>query len=118
GRVLRSDIATHSAVDKHRNETLTYIPEITYEYTVDGRKYVGQRISFNKFQNVRFNKMRNIADSYPKGAIIPVYYHPIRPHKAVLNRELNTTVLLQRVGMALFLAALGYGVMVGFFEQF
>ena len=60
--------------------------EIVYEYSVAGRKLRNNRVSIGEDLG-NFQVAETIA-KYPVGAVVTVYYNPLRPDQAVLERDL------------------------------
>ena len=79
-RVIDSD-----REDGFRNEQRNYA-NITYEYSVAGAKLRNNRVSIGEDRG-NFQVAETIA-KYPVGAIVTVYYNPLHPKEAVLERDL------------------------------
>lgn len=79
-RVIDSD-----REEGHRNEQRNYA-NITYEYSVAGAKLRNNRVSIGEDRG-NFQVAETIA-KYPVGAIVTVYYNPLHPKEAVLERDL------------------------------
>lgn len=63
--------------------------KISYNYTVDGEQYTGDRWSFKDLDYVATGAMATSSThrQFKPGAAITVYYHRKRPHDAVLSIE-------------------------------
>tara|TARA_B110000459_G_scaffold203300_1_gene259261 strand:- start:89 stop:715 length:627 start_codon:yes stop_codon:yes gene_type:complete len=61
----------------------TYCLHVDYQYTVDGRTYDGERISYTA-ENSCNSWSANSDDEYPEGKEITVYYNPTNPSESVL----------------------------------
>jgi hypothetical protein len=59
---------------------------IVYEYSVAGKKLRNNRVSLGEDRG-NFEVAETIA-KYPSGAVVTVYYNPLHPDQAVLEREL------------------------------
>ena len=59
-------------------------PVLRYQYTVDGRRYVGFRVAFSGY-GVSRQAMARLIEPYPAGRPVRVYYDPARPASAVLD---------------------------------
>jgi hypothetical protein len=79
-RVIDSD-----REDGHRTEQRNYA-NIIYEYSVAGQKQRNNRVSIGEDRG-NFQVAETIA-KYPVGAIVTVYYNPLHPKEAVLERDL------------------------------
>jgi len=71
--------------DGFRNEQRNYA-NIIYEYSVAGQKLRNNRVSIGEDRG-NFQVAETIA-KYPVGAIVTVYYNPLHPKEAVLERDL------------------------------
>jgi hypothetical protein len=69
-------------------------PQVTYEYTVDGRTFTGSKVGVPPGRTrVRFGTRRRHGDMmdwnlslYEQGRTVPVYYNPDDPADAVLHK--------------------------------
>ncbi|WP_249779185.1 DUF3592 domain-containing protein [Bradyrhizobium sediminis] len=71
--------------DNYRTEHRNFA-NIVYEYSVAGKKLRNNRVSIGEDRG-NFLVAETIA-KYPAGAIVMVYYNPLHPHEAVLERDL------------------------------
>ncbi len=69
----------------HRFEERNFA-DIVYEYSVAGRKLRNNRVSIGEDLG-NFEVAETIA-KYPVGAVVTVYYNPLHPDQAVLERDL------------------------------
>jgi len=79
-KVIDSDRA-----EGHRFEERNFA-NIVYEYSVAGRKLRNNRVSIGEDRG-NFEVAETIA-KYPVGAVVTVYYNPLHPDRAVLERDL------------------------------
>ncbi len=79
-RVIDSD-----REEGYRTEQRNYA-NIVYEYSVAGQKLRNNRVSIGEDRG-NFQVAETIA-KYPVGAIVTVYYNPLHPKEAVLERDL------------------------------
>jgi ribosomal protein L21E len=79
-KVIDSDRA-----EGHRFEERNFA-DIVYEYSVAGRKLRNNRVSIGEDRG-NFEVAETIA-KYPVGAVVTVYYNPLHPDQAVLERDL------------------------------
>jgi len=84
GSVLSSDVTIHRSHSSKGYTTVSYMPKVTYEYQVNGQKYIGDGIGFG---NATYGKQKadNIAAAYPQGSQVDIHYNPADPSKAVLE---------------------------------
>ena len=100
GKLLSSAVYRSTSQKAQR----TFSPDLTYEYTVDGRSYIG---GFTRVGGLSFtyepNAEQYIKDKQSK-ASIPVYYIPFYPSVAVIERGASTSPwIIAGGGIALFL---------------
>jgi hypothetical protein len=85
GRVVESKVEHRSRPGAGRQD-LEYGARVVYEYTVAGKTYRSERVSFEGTA-WRANRAAAEADQarYAEGAKVSVFYDPQRPDKAVLD---------------------------------
>jgi hypothetical protein len=91
GRITSSEMETRRVA---RGRSVTYHAAIVYDYSVEGTKYAGKRISFGDYGSGNPNHARQILNRYPVGKQISVYYNPSKPEDSVLERRLSWTIYL------------------------
>lgn len=69
----------------HRFEERNFA-NIVYEYSIAGRKWRNNRVSIGEDLG-NFQVAETIA-KYPVGSVVTVYYNPLHPNEAVLERDL------------------------------
>lgn len=106
GVILTSEIKEHNTVDPADASRTIITPIVRYQYTCAGKSFNGYRISFN---TVEFSKAKaqQIVSRYSPGSSVTVYFDPLHPEEAVLERNLRGVNLLFSTGLVLF--ALGIG---------
>jgi hypothetical protein len=80
GQVTESRVGTHDS-----DGTTMYSAEVVYEYTVNDRHYVNDRIKFGEGSSSNPRPAHNTVAAYPVGASVDVYYSPDDPLNAVLE---------------------------------
>jgi hypothetical protein len=80
GQVTESRVGTHDS-----DGTTMYSAEIVYEYTVNGRNYINDRVRFGEGSSSNPRPAHNTVAEYPVGAGVDVYYSPDDPLNAVLE---------------------------------
>ncbi|SHK16536.1 Protein of unknown function [Bradyrhizobium lablabi] len=78
-------VIDNSRDDGYRFERRNFA-NIVYEYSVRGRSLRSNRVSVSEDRG-NFEVAETIA-RYPVGTVVPVYYNPLYPHEAVLDRDL------------------------------
>ena len=93
---------THrSGVDR----TTAYFAVVTYEFTVHGASYMGDRVSSSDVgRDSKFAE--RIVDRYPKGSITKVYYNPENPSECLLEPGVQGKAFIAP-SIGLFLLLLG-----------
>jgi hypothetical protein len=86
GTITRSEIRAVKKRDLDNREKVRSAPSIAYEYTVNGKRYSGERISLAEI--IPESDIEAILARYPLGAQVMVYYDPSNPRRAVLERDL------------------------------
>ena len=96
--------------DGHRFEERNFA-NIVYEYSVAGRKLRNNRVSIGEDRG-NFEVAETVA-RYPVGAVVTVYYNPLHPNEAVLERDLPKGMWgCLGIGTAIVLAIV-YGSAIG-----
>lgn len=96
GRVLASGIAESGPSGRlgsgghGRTATL----RVSYAYEVDGSPFQSSRVSFHDAVTKSPAYARSIAERYPAGSPVRVYYDPSRPDQAVLDRTAGCAAYL------------------------
>jgi hypothetical protein len=106
GRVVESDVSYWNDEDGNY-----YRPEVSFEYTVDGRQYEATRINFSSDQSYdTTDDAWEVANRYPTGETVSVYYDPEEPETAVLEPGATTgSYLLLAIGAVFILVSLVIG---------
>ena len=95
-------------------ETVTYFPNIKYEYVLESEKYSSRKIAFlNDFSSIGLEPMSNTFQ-YPVGTHVKVYYHPNKPELSVLSPGFSPNLwVLLRFGIGLLFFILGLSELIG-----
>jgi hypothetical protein len=84
-RVITSEVRANRTDSTIKNPLFDNIPSVRYEFEVAGRKVVGDRISFGD-DTGGANTEATLA-RYPVGRELVIYYNPVDPSDAVIERE-------------------------------
>jgi hypothetical protein len=88
--VSKAEVRKVKVIDGDREEGHRFeernFADIVYEYSVAGRKLRYNRVSIGEDLG-NFQVAETIA-RYPVGAVVTVYYNPLHPNEAVLERDL------------------------------
>jgi len=102
-----------SGIDPRRSHTsggysTSYYPVVQYQYQVEGRTYLSNRITFGGEIGYGWTNMaQKQVDNYPPGANVAVFYDPNDPATAVLERTAGTSSKIYWVIAIIILVILG-----------
>jgi hypothetical protein len=90
---------------------------VKYDYAVNGKRYVGHQVSWGPRGGTAEPTYQELAEKYPPGREVTVYYDPKRPATAVLEprnmRNVATsavfTVVFGAFGVVFLAVALAHG---------
>jgi hypothetical protein len=87
GKIIASGIEPRRSHSGSGGTSTTYVPVVQYQYMIDGRTYMGNRITFGNQVGYGWTNMaQKQVDQYPPGANVAVFYDPNDPGMAVLER--------------------------------
>jgi hypothetical protein len=91
GKILAAGIEPRRSHSSHGSST-SYYPVVQYEYTVNGQRFLGNRITFGGDVGYGWTGMaqRQIANYVPNSDVA-VFYDPTEPGNAVLERTAGTS---------------------------
>jgi len=84
GTILTSGIQEKRSRSSKGYTTTTYWPYVTYQYSIMGQVYQGDKLGFGSAGYTRA-KAEEVLAPYPQGAPVTVHYDPDDPNKAVLE---------------------------------
>ncbi len=105
---------TSFSTGRRGKSTTTYVPEVSYDYTADGKKYTSNRIMFGGFASGSRSYARGLVEKYAEGKKVTVHYNPEKPELAVLEAGVSGSSYIPLLGG---LACLGVGVFLTFFGR-
>jgi len=106
GIILTSEVKEHKAINPVQNNNVVFTPMVRYQYSCVGKSYTGHRITFN-FVEYSQEKAQQMLSRFIPGTAVTVFYDPLHPEEAVLERNSRGFNLLYSTGLVLF--ALGIG---------
>lgn len=84
-----SGVVTHADISQYKNSdgNLMYAADINYEFIVDNKSYIGDRVSLSSSgsSTSSLNSVKKILQTYPIDTDVTVYYDPELPNNAVLE---------------------------------
>lgn len=83
-RVISSAVGTHLVRSSQGGAPAQFMPEVAYEYQVNGITYQGSRVGFGKVTMSR-KKATQVVEKYPSGSAMTVFCDPQDVAKAVLE---------------------------------
>jgi hypothetical protein len=115
GRVVTAQITEGRYRDtKTGNMIHTYRPEVTYNYTAEGKERLGSRLAFGKILYYQPAEAEAFMQAHGLGAAVQVYHDPLAPDESVLDRDpahatklVIADAFMLIVGLALFGTGLG-----------
>lgn len=108
-------VSTNSTTpNRPRNTTAKsrYRVSVSYTYVVDGKEYVGSRVSIAGFGEPSFRQESEAAALFPQGVAVPVFYNPADPAQSALRVGLQPEMAIAGFIILTFNAALFYGISI------
>ena len=117
GRVVSSKILQESSTSTGntmvtRSQYL-YKPEVAFEYTVQGIKYLSNMVTFADFATNSSVRADRIVSKYPEGKQVQVFYDPDDPQMAVLEQSTGPFVWVFFAGGLVFLVISSLFILIG-----
>lgn len=108
GKVINSSVLIRTQEDSGDAIT-TYLPQIQYEYQINGNSYVSNvwRFGVGFATSFREWEARSAVERYPTGSAIAVFFNPANPAEAVLEPGKTPYVAAGIVGAVFILLGLG-----------
>jgi Protein of unknown function (DUF3592) len=107
GRITKSTVSASHEQDSHQATRIINLPAIEYEFSFNGQKYTGCRISIG--EDAGGSNIEATLTRYPLGMVVMVYCDPNDPENCVLERNMPNFVPLQGCATTLVsLACIGY----------
>lgn len=106
GKILESGV---NETEVRRDGLLrkTYDVHVVYEYTVDGKRLTSDNLAFTMDETSRSRtEMTVIANEFPIGKRVPVYFNPDNPAEACLDKGLQDSPLFAGIWSIGFLTFL------------
>ncbi|MBZ0286919.1 MAG: DUF3592 domain-containing protein, partial [Anaerolineae bacterium] len=92
GKVLAAGIEPRRGHSSNGGSYTSYYPVVQYEYTVNGQRYLGNRINVGNEVGYGWTNMaQRQIDGYAPGSSVAVFYDPNEPANAVLERTAGTS---------------------------
>ncbi len=91
GVVLKAETGRHRIYNSKRPANVTYRPEVTYQYEVNGQSYTCNTLGFGT-GTYSMDKAQKMIAPYPQGKSVNVHYDPADPAQAVLEASAHGTL--------------------------
>jgi hypothetical protein len=85
GMISHSAVLLQMQQTSNSNNAATYKADVAYRYKVQSRDYSSGRLTVADFSSTAA-RAQSIVDRYADGATVTVYYNPVDPSDAVLER--------------------------------
>ncbi|MDD4205780.1 MAG: DUF3592 domain-containing protein [Candidatus Delongbacteria bacterium] len=85
GKILSSEVVRKTSSSSNGGSSTTYHAEVEYEYTIDGKRYFSDRVSFGQYGSSDRGHAAGIVNIYSPGETATVYYNPEDYNLAVLE---------------------------------
>jgi len=100
GTILSSEVVQHRPVNPESKEENMFTPMVRYTYSWSGTSFTGYRLTFYQKEYSQ-SKARQIVSRYPSGNNVTVYFDPLHPDEAVLERNTRSFSLFIITGLML-----------------
>jgi hypothetical protein len=108
GKVIASGIEPRRSRSGTSGYSTSYYPVVQYQYQVEGRTYMSNRITFGNEVGYGWTNMaQKQVDNYPPGSNVAVFYDPNDPAVAVLERTAGASSKIYWVIAIIILVILG-----------
>ncbi|MEO8612380.1 MAG: DUF3592 domain-containing protein [Chloroflexota bacterium] len=92
GKILAAGIEPRQSHSSSGGYSTSYYPVVQYEYTVNGQRFLGNRITFGGDVGYGWTGMaQRQIDNYIPNSNVAVFYDPNEPANAVLERTAGTS---------------------------
>ncbi|WZO97884.1 DUF3592 domain-containing protein [Isosphaeraceae bacterium EP7] len=107
GRITAAGVEAYRArpdfESSYRRRRLLYKPAVVFSYEVNGRSYIGDRLTLGVIMSASFPGLAGrIAARYPVGSHVDVRYNPLSPGESVLRPRSRLHHLIWMVAAAMF----------------
>ena len=92
GHVKSSKVTSY-----YGGRSISYIADIVYDYTVNGRTFSGSKLRYGVMFNSSRDQAQSAVDRHPAGRETPVFFDPANPADAVLEAGLSGVGLFTTV---------------------
>jgi uncharacterized membrane protein len=87
GTVLSASVELRRSRSGRSGYSMSHYPVVVYDYEVRGQRYQSSRIGFSEIGTGWAGPAQQKIARYPAGGTVQVYYNPLNPADAVLERS-------------------------------
>ena len=107
GQIVERKVKVDTSYDEDGMSSTTYLPQVTYSYTVNDTVYESNRVAFGSTPSYASNKKaEEFLTPYVQGASIQVFYNPEKPEESVLTQTMRSMTAGLIVGIVFVVAML------------
>jgi hypothetical protein len=82
----------------------TYYPNVIYQYQVNGQMYQGNRVTLGSSIGLgSYSAVQKTVDQYAIGSTIPIFYNPVNPAEAVIERRAPSSRMFLFIAVVIIL---------------
>lgn len=105
GQIVERKVTVNTSYDEDGISSTSYLPQITYTYTVNGLDYEAHRFAFGSTPSFNSNKKaEEFLLPYSQGAAVRVFYNPEKPGESVLTQAMRNMTAGLVVGIVFVVA--------------
>lgn len=95
-------VIVSSGIEEGSSEGPTYSANIQYQYSIGGKSYLSNQVSFGQYGSSDPEHARSIVRRYEKGQKISVYFHPYYTDQSVLEPGVSSSSYMTLAGGIIF----------------
>lgn len=109
GKILSSEVEARRSHDSEGGTRTSYYPVVFYEYQVDGRSYRSNKITLGFEVGGAASRAQSKVMQYMPGNQVAVYYNPLNPIEAALEKTSPSSNIFLWAAMFIFFLLLCIG---------
>ena len=120
GRVVSTNIRVDE-MDDEESSRIRYVPEVHFEYEIEGMTFEGKRIAFGSDPSFGMRKKAvEYLEQYPQDRVVTVFYNPENPGEGVLSQKMRsmTAGLIVGIVMVIMMICLMCPLTIGLVNTF
>ncbi|HVM81103.1 MAG TPA: DUF3592 domain-containing protein [Stellaceae bacterium] len=82
---VKATVRTAAIASAPGSEGRRFIPKLTYEYTVAGKTYAGDRVGYTQYRDFSEAYARDYLAKHAVGSAVEVHYDPADPARSILE---------------------------------